>query len=267
MTPTPLPFSIRSLATTGNTRGDLRRAIRSAPPEANLVLLTGTPRFLPICPNCEARATHTLHVERPFLFHIPADDETPSSSESTIDAFEIPFCDRCLQQQRSSIVAQSPWLPLRRIFSESHGPAGVVVMAISLLFFIQTLKHFSLVPLLLGCIPLAIGLSLLIPVWRKSAYMAVPAPTEVDQAVDFTPILSLEFEPAWRAYLFRSSNYASQFRAANESQVWDLKSKAAAAAAAARRKKTNRTNWIIGTILGVFCLWMLWDEVISPWLR
>lgn len=260
--PAPL-FSIRALATGGIGIEELRREIFNAAKLTNIILLRGdrqAPHFPTICPNCEAPATTTLTIERPFIYWIHSNSDTPNSTLPIIDSYKIPFCGNCLNQHQSLQVRPSQLTPIRRIFSDSQGFGGLVVMGVSGLFFKEALIHLRLFPFFLGCFPLLIGFSLIRPVWRKSKYLAIPQPTPVDLAIDFTPSLSLEYEPHWRAFQFRSQLYAAHFREANSSELWNPKCHEANSAAAQRHSESNRSTWIVGAIVLSIIAGLIWYE-------
>ena len=262
-------FAIRPLANAGTTLYQLRRAVLDAPPTANLVLLRlsdSAVHFPPVCPNCEQPAASTLRVERAFLIHVQNDDDTPNDTLQCIDACDVPFCEVCLRQHRAQLTPASPWTPLRRILSHANGFAGVVVMGIALLFLNSALKRLSLFPLLLATLPLTIGFWLLRSAWLRSRHMSVSQPTSVDLAFDFTPSLSLPFEPQWRAFQFRSAHYATLFRQANIAELWNPKSMEAQSAAAQRQQHSSKSTLVIGVVLGLFLLWTIWDDYLAPYV-
>lgn len=254
-------FTIRSMAHRGITVADLRRAVIEAPAESNLVLLQdGTICFPPVCCNCERPAASALRIRRAFQFRIHRAHDIPDEKIHHIDEFDAPFCDACVQQHRQELKPPDPWLPLRRILSNADGFAGVAVVGIALIFVVSTLKDLSMFPLLLAGIPLSTGFWLLRGTWNKSRYMSLPEPTPVDSAVDFSPSLGLDFEPAWRAFQFRSPRYAELFRQANGTELWNPHSAEAQSAATQRRRKTFKTNLVIGAIIVAILLWKLWDS-------
>ena len=262
-----MPFSIRSLADAGTTLEALRQAVMQAPAGTNLILLQdGTVHFPAVCPNCGQPAAATLRIERGFLFHVQSGDDTPNDSAQSVDEYDVPFCDACLERQRSEQVPLSAWTPVRRILSEAEGLAGVAVMGIALMFFTAAVQTLSLFPLVLGCFPFGIGFWLARSTWNKSRHMSVPKPTGVDLAVDFTPLIALAFEPAWRAFHFRSQRYAELFRQANLVGLWNPRSVEAQSAAAKRNKDSFRMNLIVGTVVAAVLLWSLWSEVLSPYV-
>jgi hypothetical protein len=267
-------FSIRALASGGTTIEDLRNAVLAAAPEANLVLLRykeGKLRFPPSCPNCGQVANSRLKIERPFLIYVYNSGDSGNYTEPSIDVLEVPFCATCVRRQDTEQVAPGPWTPVKRIFSEAEGFAGLAVIGISGLFFSSALRTVSLFPLLLGCLPLMIGIWLIRPVWKKSHYMSLPQPTNIDMAVDFTPTLGMAHEPGWRAFQFRSGEYAEQFQAANARLLWSPHSEEARSAAELRQKDQAKSNLIAWVFGGAVLLWILWVEVLKdfalPWFR
>ena len=263
------PFKLRALANGGTTLEQLRAAILKAPPEANIVLLESpdeTLLFPPVCPNCGKPATSNLHMERVFLFYVYRGGDAKNETVPCISTLDVPFCNDCLEQQRTHQTEPSRWTPIKRIFSEAEGFAGLVVIAISCLFLAEVLKRFSLIPLLLACLPLSVGYFLIWPVWQKSKYMSLAKPTNIDLAFDFTPFLSLDFEPAWRAFQFRSQSYAEAFRQANIHQLWNPKSPEAKSASRKRKRALNKSNWIVGAIVLAIVLYMIWQEGIVKFL-
>jgi hypothetical protein len=256
-------FSIRALANGVTTHEGLCNAVLAAGPEDNLVLLRyeeGKLHFPPLCPNCGQVADSRLKIERPFLIHIYNSGDSGNYTEPSIDVLEVPFCATCVGRRGAEQIAPGPLTSVKRIFSEAEGVAGLVVIGISGLFFWSALGSLSLFPLVLGCFPLMIGIWLIRPVWKKSYYMRLPQPTNVDMAVDFTPYLGLAHEPRWRAFQFRSRGYMEQFRSANAGQLWSPQSAEAKSAAEMRVKdevKSNRLAWVLGAAL---LLWIFWVE-------
>lgn len=198
-----------------------------------------------------------LRLERTFIFYVHGEGDSSSHTIPCIDWFEVPFCEACAQLDASQRVPPSPWTPLLRIVSEGQGFAGLVVIAISGLFFSEALKRLALVPLVMGCFPLLIGLGLIRPIWRRSQYMSLPRPSEVGLAFDFTPLLSLDHEPAWRAFYFRSPLYAAQFGQLNAAQIWDPQGPAAEAAAVQRKQDDKRGTWFAAAIVAALVLWLI----------
>ncbi len=129
------------------------------------------------------------------------------------------------------------------------------------------LEEREVAPLVLALFPLAIGYWLLRSTWNKSRHMSVPGPTNVDLAVDFTPLIALPYEPIWRAYQFRSRLYANLFRKANHLQVWNQHSPEAQSAAVKRLRDSSWTNRIIGADVLAILLWWLWREGLSQFLK
>lgn len=109
--------------------------------------------------------------------------------------------------------------------SDANGFASLVVMATAGLLLRSAVTRLSLFPLLLAAMPLSVGFWLLRSTWQRSRHMSVPKPTGVDLAVDFTPSISLPFEPHWRAFHFRSRHYASREQTSTNSgtrTAWTL---------------------------------------------
>lgn len=234
------PFAIRSLANHGTELERLRHAILQAPAHSNMVLLLQrgpeSVHFPFVCVCCEQPASSTLRIERLFLFFVENGGEGAHSTRQSIDAFDVPFCNACVQRQRVEQTASSPWTPLLRILSEAEGLAGIVVMAIALLFVARAISYLDITLLVFAILPASTGYWLMQGPWKRSRYMSLPEPTNVDLAVDFTPILSLAFEPAWQGFQFRSARYAALFREANSARKWNPQSVEAQSAATLRRQ-------------------------------
>lgn len=259
MPSSPGDFSLRNFATGNSTVEQVRQALTQAPANQLLRLQnSGTPvQFPAICPNCEQPAHRPLRLERAFILYVYQGSDSPNYTVPCIDAFDVHFCEACARQHAGQTVSPSPWTPLLRIMSDGQGFGGLVVIAISGLFFSEALKRLTLVPFFMGCFPLFIGLALIRPIWQRSRHMSLPRPTEVSLAFDFTPVLSLDHEPSWRAFYFRSPLYAAQFRQLNAAQLWDPQSPAAKSAATQRRKDSNSNTWIVGSIVAALVLWLI----------
>jgi hypothetical protein len=260
-------FKIRAMAQGGTTLENLRRIVAEAPAETNLVLLraqSDAVRFPPFCPNCDAPASAPLRIERAFRLYVPQPEDAPNQTRLSIDRFDIPFCGACLDRHRSTHTSPPPWTPLVRLLSEGEGLGGAVVIGIGVWFVLTGLGRMSLVPILMGCFPLLVGLWLLRGTWKRSRHMSVPKPTEVDAAVDFSPVLSLPFEPPWRAFQFRSARYAARFREANTAELWTPTGAEAQAASTARSRQSFKTNLVVGAIVVAILLWTLWQKAMGP---
>ena len=259
-------FSIRALAGRGTTHEDLRAAVLSAAPEAHLVLLRGgggEPAFLATCPNCGQPADSRLTIRRFFILLIYNSGDSGNDTEPTIGAIDVPFCSSCVQQHGREQIAAGAWTPVKRLLSEAEGFAGIGVVGIAGMFFWQAWIRTSLFPFFLGCFPAMIGLWLILPVWKKSAYMSLAEPTKVDLAIDFTPSLALAYEPDWRAFQFRSRTYADQFRVVNAAKLWTPLSAEAASAEASRAKDAAKSNWIAWVGGAAVLFWILWVELLK----
>ncbi len=226
----------------------------------------GSILFPSVCPNCGRSGATPLRIERAFIFHVQSDDSTPNGTEQSVDTFWVSFCDACLRQHAAEHRKPSWSLPLRRILFDAEGPAGMVVLAVAAFFFASGLRRLSAFPLILGCFPLAVGFWLVRGTWKKSGALSVPKPTSVDASIDFTPCIALQFEPAWRAFEFRSLPYADLFRQANCHQLWNPKGSRAHSAADRRRKASMRTNLVVGAVIAAFLLWYLWHEVLAAYV-
>ena len=105
--------------------------------------------------------------------------------------------------------------------------------------------------------------------WEGTRYLAV-AQTSVTSAVSFTDWLEEDYEPRWRAFWFKNSEYAARFRNANASQLWDFRS---AGALAAKQKRARRSRWqkrlmpFAGVAIVLSFLWWFYEEAISPVLH
>jgi len=255
------------MATGGASIRGIRQAVKQAMPDPNLVLVQATPAFPRICLNCEKPASVTLKLGKSFLVDSEHDSDSVADTFPIVESFEVFICPSCLAQRSGELTQPSPWLPIRRLMSHANGFAGLVVIAISSLFFKEAFFPFKLAPLIMGLLPLSIGIWLIRPVWQNSLHLILPKPTLIDRAIEFTPALNLDHEPYWRAYQFRSTSYADSFRQANIHHLWDTKSPDAQRAAKLRKAESNRSNWIVGIIVGLVLAWSLWSELISPFLN
>ena len=255
---------IRELARGGTTLAQLRRAMAAT---AQVIGVEGQALFPALCHSCGQAAAQAVPITRSFLLYVEGSGDSSNETQPLVETLAIPLCQACQTQRGSMQQGPPPWLPVQRIFSQPTGPAGLVVIAISCLFFKDALLEFRLFPLLLGLLPLGVGLSLILPAWKKTRYMALAKPTAIDQNFDFTPILSLPYEPAWRAYYFALPEVANRFQQANQHQLWDAHGQAAKEAAKERKVQEARSFRKVGLILIPIVLWYLWDEFFSDLLR
>lgn len=191
------------------------------------------------------------------------DGDGPQDTVYLIESFDVPFCDRCIATHQATQVRPDPHLLWKRLIG--GGRAGealgaVFVGVVALLFLKEALFNLRVAPLIMAALPGAVAFFLLRGNWRRNEYMSVIPATEVSSAVEFTPDLSLEHEPAWRAFRFRDAGYVSRFRLENATLLWDPHGETARSARAKRRKSRVRTMWIIGLAVTAVLLFGLWQD-------
>jgi len=252
------------------TRKTLRRAVIDMAAQPEIVCIDhskGSLHFLEACPACDGRAARTMRLEQMASVEYSSGDGYETEHE--ISAFNVPFCESCIARHRTELPKPDATLWLRRMFSgngagEAFG--GAVVLLVALFFFKEALLKLSLSPLLIGCFPLLTGSYLIGRNWHRNRYMAVPPPTSVSSAVEFTPILAADFEPPWQAFRFRNAAYAEAFRQVNNAALWDPRGEHAQEAKAKRKARNRRNAWIIGIVIAAVCAWGIWDEH-GEWLK
>ncbi len=239
------------------TIADLRKGAAVEDPAVVLVRDAGL-RFPALCPNCGSTATSPLRVERAFSIY-SADGED-STTNNIVESFDVPFCDACIRLWEGQREPTSPLTPFKRIFAEGEGAGGGIVAFVGLFFLKEAIFKLSLIVLAFSVLPLVVGFWLMRSTYRRNRHIGVPRPTEVDLAVHFTPDLALSYEPSWRAFQFRSAEYAGAFRKLNEEIVWDLHGGQAREAGAKRKETSFRNNLIFGSVVVLVVLYGLWRE-------
>lgn len=244
------------------SRDALRSGVKAMASESRVVLTTGAVQFPLMCPNCGAPAQRTLEVRRALQTYVYNSDG-PNETVHEIRSYPVPFCEHCIHRHFSAAAGASPWLPLKRMFGgDGAGEAlgGTIVLLVGAFFLKEGILKLS--PVLLGfaMLPGTIGSWLMYRNWRRNEHMSVAPASEVTSAVECTPNLSLDFEPAWRAFRFRNAGFAEQFRRLNAERIWDPQGEQAQQARSQRRRRSARTTAAVAAVVAVVLLWGLWSE-------
>jgi len=236
------------------------------------VIVDREPDFPKVCAKCCALARRTLAVERVFTSFEEGSDG--NYWYHSVAAYRVPFCEECVSRHRAERKPVPAWRRIRgALFDESgQGIAGVIVLGIGIWVastIVQRPPQRLAEILFASILPVAaclVGGTLWLSAWSAARYLAVPEPTSVTGAMDFSDILSESFEPAWRTFRFRNADYARLFREANVDRVWNPTGAAAKAARRKRQKWANLWGWVGAILLGMLALWWLYDTLIEPLL-
>jgi hypothetical protein len=234
------------------------------------VIVDPEPVFPGVCAKCRGRARKTLAVERVFTTFEEGSDG--NYWVHSVAAYRVPFCEECVNRHRAELITVPAWRRIRgALFDESgQGIAGVIVFGIGIWVASTMLQRppQRLAEILFASIlPVAaclVGGTLWLSAWSAARYLAVPEPTSVTGAMDFSEILSEKFEPAWRTFRFRNAEYAELFREANAARLWNPTGAVAKAARRKRRKWANVWGWVGAILVGMLALWWLYDTIIEP---
>jgi hypothetical protein len=224
---------------------------------------TPPPRFPDTCPACLAHADSWLLIERTQALEV-SDGESHSTDRSVV-GHRVAFCRACVARHREESPPANPWTPLKRLLGGGEGIAGAFIVGIGLFFVLEALKDLSLLLLLFSLLPLTVGGLLMRQTWRANHHLSVTPETSVIDSVSWTALLSLDYEPAWRAFRFRHAAYAERFRAANAERLWNPRG---AEALTAKRRRARREHWmkVLGpVVIGALVLWWLF-EIVAPLL-
>lgn len=99
----------------------------------------------------------------------------------------------------------------------------------------------------------AIGLAGLAAAWRDTRRLAIPPPTSVSGAFDFSDDISNLFESPRRRYFFHNAAFAQAFAAVNQSRRWNP------AGASATRARLLRRALLVLLILACAAA-LLWER-------
>ncbi len=215
-------------------------------------------RFPAVCPNDSTVASQSLRIERAFSVDVSDSDGT--STANIVDHFDVPFCDACVKLWNAQREPTTPLTPLKRMFAEGEGAGGGIVAFVGLFFLKEAIVKLSLILLAFAALPLFVGYWLMRSTYRRNRHIGVPKPTPVESSIEFTPNLALPYESGWRAFQFRSIDYADAFRKLNEDRLWNPHSGEARAATAQRKENQFRNNLIIGGVVLIVLLYGLWRE-------
>jgi hypothetical protein len=234
-------------------------------PEAGIVLVSGTeaPAFPDVCPVCLAPARLSIPVERTVTLIVS--DGEDNTTIHPVESFQVPFCAACVQRHRAEMAPPDPWLPLwRATKGGGEGVGGLIVCGVGFFFFYEGLTKLSWIPIVFSFLPFLVGGFLVRQTWAKNRYLAVPGPTKVSSALDFTVDLSEAFEPAWRAFVFQNVEYAERFREANAHRLWNPRGAQAQQARKERQWRHKRMSYLGMLAFAAMMLWYFYDTYIGP---
>jgi hypothetical protein len=213
------------------------------------------PTFPNQCPNCGRAANVPLATEKLFIRNVRV-----RSDDRLLVRFDIPYCQTCALVHQSESQPRRRRL-LRRIFNRG-GTAIYLLLAGSALALIAWFDPFGrvasyslwqriLIPagvLLGGAVLLAIAL------WQTRFMTCLP-PTSITSAVDFSDILSRNFEPRWRHFRFRRADYACAFSEVNHTRIWSATSAEAQRGERWGRRFRRIERWVVRVAIVAFIVW------------
>ncbi len=193
--------------------------------DAVIVAVVGRPRqivFPAVCANCVRPASVRLRIQKVFVVDDEDGDDVP---RRIIESFAPYFCQECVAACQKELKPE-PWLPLKRIL---HGWVLWFPIAGSFVGGSWVLGQLFPPPLRAGLVAFFWGTTLWCCywLWRQSRHLAVRPPISITSAIDFSCDQSELFEPQWRKFTFRNTDYAEHFRHANQKRLWSRRHPAA----------------------------------------
>lgn len=204
-----------------------------------------------MCANCANATSELLDVAKVFR-------RVDNSGESRPDRFVIsrttvPFCPPCLAQHQSETRQITPFQRFLLIFRSDSARSALGLGAIGLLVVFMAVRSVS-GTLLLSGIAALFGLVCWACIWagyRETEHLAIPPPTSITSAFDFTDDHAKLFEREHCAVTLRNSTFAEAFLARNTARIWNPEDPVNQRAEKAR-------NVLLNVLIAAFLLWLAW---------
>jgi len=171
-----------------------------------------------MCANCANATSESLDVARVFRRSDPGPDSGPDTF--VVEHVMVPFCPPCMAQHESEVKKVTPsrrfWMTWRG--KEALGMPAYASLALMMLYAASRRPNL----LIFGMAAL-FGLG----VWysyrvayRDSERFAVPPPTSVDSAFDFTDVHRRVAQREHRTLMLRNHTFADALVARNPGRLW-----------------------------------------------
>ncbi len=224
------------------------RSLTSTPVEFELIGPPSALDYPELCARCAAPASRRLLIERVFERR-----RKNARWEYVVAGARVPFCEGCIAQHDCE---RPPISFLRRLLLCFRAGAIIPVVtsgALAIFFAsealgaigednaiaVAALTAFSSFLALIAAICLRVA-------WEKSRRFAVPEPSSVTAAFDFSDDLSELFDSERRRYRLANMPFAKALDRMNRGRIWDAASRVA--------KRAHRMRTVLAVVFVVACL-------------
>jgi len=174
--------------------------------------------YPPMCANCGAATSESLEVAKVFRRVTEGPDAPPDTF--VVERANVPFCQTCMARHESEVHKISPrerfWMTCRG--REALGVPGYGALGLLVLFAWARSPN----SILLGVAAL---FGLLVwysyrTAYRTSEHLAIPPPTSVTSAFDFSDTLGRHSHREHRTLILRNNYFADALAARNPDRLW-----------------------------------------------
>jgi len=174
----------------------------------------------PECANCGNATSESLEVARGFRRAGKSGDS--SSDRFVIARVWVPFCPPCTMQHLAEV---RPIEPFQRLLLACRARSALGAPAFGALAvlaaYMATRSVSSTLPLALTALFVLLSWVSVRVAYAETEHLAVPPPTSVTSAFDFTDDQSGLFEREHRTVTLRNAVFADAFLLRNTTRIWN----------------------------------------------
>ena len=182
--------------------------------------------FPPLCANCGNATSESLEVVKVFRRIDESGDSSPD--RFVIERVPVPFCPPCTAQHQSEARQVAPF-PRFLMACRSRFALGVPAFAVLALLVLYMGARSVSPGIILWSMAALFGFlawASYRAAYRDTEHLAIPAPTSITSAFDFTDDRSKLFEREHCTVTLRNAVFAEAFLARNPSRVWTAEDQA-----------------------------------------
>jgi hypothetical protein len=225
--------------------------VTSAPRSAELAGPLDELEFPPMCANCGNATSESLDVAKVFR-HVDNSGQSAPDTYAIARAM-VPFCPPCTARHHSEVRQIAPFQRFLLTLRARSMLSALGFGPITLLIVYMALRNASATLLLCGLAALfgVLTWACIRAAYRETEHLAIPPPTSITSAFDFTDDHAKLFEREHRTVTLRNPAFADAFLARNTTHVWNPEDPA-------NRKAAKAGNLLLYVLMAAFLLWLGW---------
>jgi hypothetical protein len=174
--------------------------------------------YPPMCANCANATSESLDVAKVFRRVDTGPDANPDWF--VVERAMVPFCPPCMAQHQNEVRKVTPWERLW-MTCRGHNAMGVPAFAVMglLMLFAASIRPSLIFFGLAALFGLGAWYSYR-TAYNDSEHLAVPPPTSITSAFDFTDVHSRVSNREHRTLILRNDLFADALIARNPGRLW-----------------------------------------------